>query len=188
MCHAALPDRSFFSLLIQIDDDLAATSRQRACPCGGTLHRADYPRKPRGCPRPFREVFSRRRSFCCQRCRRRSTPPSVRFLGRRVYLGLIVVLASVRGRGHDAAAAEIAKVLQIPVRTLRRWQDWWRAGLAETRFWRQVQGDFMPPVDITSAPASLLARFSGSAASALRALLGFLQPLTTRMINLAKVS
>lgn len=46
----------------------------------------------------------------------------------------------------------------------------------------------MPPVDITSAPASLLARFSGSAASALRALLGFLQPLTTRMINLAKVS
>ncbi|MCC5873384.1 MAG: hypothetical protein JJU22_13365, partial [Gammaproteobacteria bacterium] len=81
--------------MIRIDDDLAATARQQACRCGGALHRADYPRKPRGCPRRFREAFSWRHSFCCQRCRGRNTPPSVRFLGRRVYLGLIVVLASV---------------------------------------------------------------------------------------------
>jgi len=188
VCHALLLDRSFFSLLIQIDDDLAATTRQQACPCGGALHQADYPRKPRGCPRFFREAFSWRRSFCCQRCRGRSTPPSVRFLGRRVYLGLIVVLASVRGRGHDAQAAELAKLLQIPVRTLRRWQQWWQQELAATPFWQQVQGDLMPPVDMRSAPASLLARFAGPVASALRALLGFLQPLTTRVINLAKVS
>jgi len=108
----------------------------------------------------------------------------VRFLGRRVYLGLIVVLASARGRGHDASAAEVAKVLQIPARTLRRWQQWWQQELAVTPFWHRVQGDFMAPVDMHSAPASLLARFAGEATSALRALLVFLQPLTTRTINL----
>ena len=170
---------------MQIDDDLADSARQRTCPCGGALHRADYPRKPRGCPRPFREAFSWRRSFCCQRCRRRHTPPSVRFLGRRVYLGLIVVLASVRGHGHDASAAVIAQVLQIPVRTLHRWQAWWHQRLSATPFWRRVRGDFMPPVEMGSAPASLLARFAGHAASALHDLLVFLQPLTTRTINLA---
>ena len=42
----------------------------------------------------------------------------------------------------------------------------------------------MPPVDMCTAPASLLARFAGEATSALRALLAFLQPLTTRTVNL----
>ena len=42
-----------------------------------------------------------RLSFCCDRdgCRKRTTPPSVRFLGRKVYLGAIVILISAMRQG-----------------------------------------------------------------------------------------
>ena len=40
----------FWSVLFAIDQDLAETTRKNACPCGGRLHSANYPRKPRGTP------------------------------------------------------------------------------------------------------------------------------------------
>jgi hypothetical protein len=57
--------------------------------CLGKLHRADYDRKPRGDPQ-----WDRRFSYCCAEAdwRQRRTPESVRFLGRRFYAGLVVVL------------------------------------------------------------------------------------------------
>src|ERR1700726_3419348 len=53
-------------------------------------------RKPRGGPQ-----WDRRYSFCCaeEDCRRRLTPESVRFLGRRVYAGLVVVLMATMIHG-----------------------------------------------------------------------------------------
>ena len=80
------------SSLFTIDEDLAETTRQRACPCGGRLHCANYTRKPRGTPIQLPEPQPLRLSFCCDRdgCRKRVTPPSVRFLGRKVYLAAIV--------------------------------------------------------------------------------------------------
>ena len=67
------------------------------------MHRAFYPRKPRGL---FEAEWaeSRRHSFCCGRegCRKRHTPSSVRFLGRRVYVGVVVVVAALR---HGVTAA-----------------------------------------------------------------------------------
>ena len=50
MYHDLLRDASFWPFLFSIDQDLAETARQKACPCGGRLHRANYPRKPRGGP------------------------------------------------------------------------------------------------------------------------------------------
>ena len=85
MWHELLGGESpFFSYLIESDEKLAADTRQRGCPCGGRIDRADYPRKPRGVPAEWDEAFSRRYSFCCAKegCRRRSTPPSLRFFGR----------------------------------------------------------------------------------------------------------
>jgi hypothetical protein len=176
-----LESPTFFALLLQIDEDLAEAAREAGCPaCGGTLHQADYPRKPRGCPVPWRAAFATRRSFCCARCRRRLTPRSVRFLGRRVYLGLIVVVACVRHTGHHPKTAALAATLAIPIRTLRRWQTWWREQLAQTPLWCGAQGRFVPPVDLQQAPGSLLERFGGAAADALAALLRFLSPLTSR--------
>lgn len=180
MCHALLESPTFFALLLRIDEEFAEAAQAEGCPvCGGVLHRADYPRKPRGCPASWREAFASRHSFCCAQCRRRLTPRSVRFLGRRVYLGLIVVVASLRHTGHHPQAAALASTLAIPMRTLRRWQTWWREQLPKTPLWCRARGDFVPPVELQQAPASLLARFSGDASATLLTLLRFLAPLTT---------
>jgi hypothetical protein len=99
VCHALLQDIKFFKLLLHIDHELAAQTRAVGCPCGGILHQANYPRKPRGCPNELRSVYASRFSFSCNRCRKRATSQSVRFLGRRVYLALAVVLVSARLAG-----------------------------------------------------------------------------------------
>jgi hypothetical protein len=48
MYHGLPRDASFWAFLFGIDEDLAKSTRRKGCPCGGRLHRADYPRKPRG--------------------------------------------------------------------------------------------------------------------------------------------
>ena len=69
------------------------------------LHRACYPRKPRGVGGARDATYEHRLSFCCATdgCRRRITPPSVRFLGRKVYLGVIVIVVSALEQGLSAA-------------------------------------------------------------------------------------
>ncbi len=178
MCHALLQDPKFFRLLVRIDDELAREAKAVGCSCGGVLHRANYPRKPRACPTEVRADFESRFSFCCHRCRRRSTSMSVRFLGRRVYLALAVVLLSGRHAGQTAAAATLAGTLDIPVRTLERWRHWWRDDFPQTPLWQAACARFMPPVVIERCPASLLERFVGNAEDVLMRLLVFLSPLS----------
>ncbi len=74
---------------------------RKGCSCGGRLHSANYPRAPRGGPDHLPEEYRSRFSFCCDRdgCRKRMTPPSVRFLGRKVYLGAVVILVSAMRQG-----------------------------------------------------------------------------------------
>lgn len=95
------------------------------------LLRADYPRKPRGVAHVvLEESYSRRLSFCCERegCRRRVTPESVRFLGRRVFLGAVVVLATALAHGLTARRRQaLCERLAVSGRTLGRWCRWWRA-------------------------------------------------------------
>jgi hypothetical protein len=177
VCHALLQDPSFFRFLLHVDADLARETRAAGCACGGVLHRADYPRKPRGCLSEVRAEYESRFSFCCDRCRRRWTAPSVRFLGRRVYLGLAVVLVSARHA--TAAAARLSDALAVPPRTLARWRQWWREQFVRTPLWQSECARFMPPVDRSGLPAGLLERF-GAGGEALRRLLVFLAPLTIR--------
>ena len=94
MFGALLAEGELYELLQRFDEDLAAEHRAGGCPrCGGVLHSARYRRKPRGFAGLAPE-YGRRLSFCCARagCRQRATPPSLRFLGRKVYLGAVVVL------------------------------------------------------------------------------------------------
>ena len=60
-------DASFWQFLFSIDQDLAESARKEACRCGGRLHRANYPRKPRGGPRDLPDEYGYRLSFCCDR-------------------------------------------------------------------------------------------------------------------------
>jgi len=128
-------DHEFFAALARADAEIAAAVGGKGCGrCGGRLHRGDYPRKPRGALiAAAGEAFVVRLSFCCGRegCRRRTTPPSLRFLGRRVYLEAVVLVASV-----IAAARGIGRVtardVAVPPRTLGRWLVWWRGSFLET--------------------------------------------------------
>ena len=181
MCHALLYDRKFLALLLRIDQDLAAQTRAGGCRCGGTLHRADYPRKPRGCPVEVRPDYSSRLSFCCSVCRRRATSVSVRFLGRRVYLALAVVLVPARRAGPAAAAAaRLGLELGVDRRTVARWRDWWREQFPLTPLWRWAGAWFMPPVPQAQLPGELIERFTGPAHETLMRLLVWLCPVSVR--------
>jgi len=95
VCHALLQNPNFLQLLLQIDIELAAQSQAGGCHCGGVLHCANYPRKPRCCLGEARADYESRFSFCCSQCRKRTTSMSVRFLGRRVYLGRVKLYAFI---------------------------------------------------------------------------------------------
>ena len=97
MYHELFRDASFWQFLFSIDQDLAKSIHEKGCPCGGCLHSAKYPRKPRGGPDNLSDHYGYRLSFCCNRdgCRKRATPPSVRFLGRKVYLAAVVILVAI---------------------------------------------------------------------------------------------
>nr|WP_296752307.1 hypothetical protein [Thioalkalivibrio sp.] len=178
MCHVPLSDPQFFRFLIHIDEALAAEVQTAGCPCGGVLHRANYPRKPRGCPRAFRADYATRLSFCCNQCRRRSTAMSVRFLGRRVWLSWVVVLGSTRPAGPGTAAAALCEAFSIPWRTLARWRRWWREDFVQTSLWRVLGARFLPPVAAAELPVGLLERLTGPGHEPLRHLLALLTPLT----------
>jgi hypothetical protein len=178
VCHALLHDPKFLALLLRIDHDLAAQLRAEGCACGGALHRADYPRKPRGCPPDVRREHASRLSFCCAVCRRRSTSMSVRFLARRVYLALAVVLVSARPGGPTPAAARLGATLGVPRRTLARWRAWWHEQFPQTPLWRATCARFMPPVPDVQLPGALIERFAGAPPEALMRLLVWLSPLT----------
>jgi hypothetical protein len=179
-----LQDARLYALLQRVDLDLAEGARAAGCVhCGAVLHRADYPRKPRGGPRTLGTEYDRRLSFCCARegCRRRRTPPSVRFLGRRVYLGAVVVLVTALHHGLTGKrAARLRAQFGVDSRTLRRWQSWWREVFTASAFWKGAKGGFLPPVSRGRLPASLLERFRGQDEGAvLVATLRFLAPITT---------
>jgi hypothetical protein len=177
VCHALLADIKFFQQLVQIDLELANQTRLHGCPCGGPLHQAHFPRKPRSCPAQVRDDFAKRFSFCCAWCRRRVTAVSVRFLGRRVHLALAVVLVSDRGP-TPAAARRLAQQLPVTPRTVERWRQWWRDSFPASQLWQAMCARFMPPPDLAQLPAGLLSRFPGPCNEAMLRLLMFLTPLS----------
>ena len=125
----------FFEGLLAVDEAIRAQVAAAGCGfCGGRLHRSDFDRKPRGgVLSAAAETWVRRFSLCCGRegCRRRSTPPSVRFLGRRVYVGAAVLVASIIALAATTAS-EAARTTGIPPRTTRRWIRWWRGPFVAT--------------------------------------------------------
>lgn len=181
MSHDVLQDPTFFRFLSKIDQEFAAATRAGRCPeCKGPLHVSDYPRKPRGCPTAVREEYSRRLSFTCGRCDARSTSPSVRFAGRRVYLTVVLMLRSPPGSG---SGQQLCDLLSIPARTLKRWRAWWREDFPATPFWQSMRARFIPTPAIEQLPQSLLERFAGDAVSdRLTYALRWISPLSTRML------
>lgn len=171
-------DASFPHALLALDMELAAAAKARACPhCGGRLHVANYLRKPRGGPWVLTEELAIRHDLCCARqgCRRRTLPPSVRFLGRRVYLAAIVVLGAALRQGPTPFRVKrLEALLGADRRTLARWCQWWTTRFVETATFAALRARLVPPVGARDLPLAALDRFVGGPRERLRAFVRFL--------------
>ena len=176
--------REFFRLLVELDEAAARRVAAEGCPvCDGPLHRGDYNRKPRGALiAPAGEAFARRFSLCCGRegCRKRATPPSVRFLGRRVYLGAVVILASIVALAVHSAA-EIRRQTEVPARTTRRWLGWWQGPFLGTEVFVRIRAQLIG-VEAGQVPTSIVDRLGGTWTERVRRMLLWLAPLTTSSV------
>ena len=171
----------FFELLVRADEAVTRRVAAEGCAvCDGPLHRSDYDRKPRGALiAPAGEAFVRRFSLCCGRegCRKRATPPSMRFLGRRVYLGAVVIVASMVALALRAAG-EIRRQTGVPARTVQRWLGWWQGPFLDTEVFVTICARLIG-VDVGQVPASIVGRHEGTRTERVRRMLEWLLPLTT---------
>jgi hypothetical protein len=193
MYHSLPSNAIFWSFLVTVDEDLAETARKQRCPCGGHLHCANYPRKPRGGPESLPEDYQLRFSFCCERdgCRKRTTPPSVRFLGSKVYLAVVVILvAAMRQGATPRRVRELSARFGADRRTIARWQVFWRELVPNTPFWKDARARLVLVVNTTPLPLALLDAFlcGPDDHDGWERLLRFLAPMTTHTGLRIKVS
>jgi len=158
-----LEDARFYELLVRCDEELAAEARAAGCECGGVLHAARYARKPRGGPDTLGPEANMRFSFCCatEGCRRRVTPPSLRFLDRKVFFGVVVLLVPILHDGMTRARMNrLRERFCVSERTVRRWVRFWRETFVRSRTWQAARRFFATPVRGEAMPASLVEAFS----------------------------
>jgi hypothetical protein len=185
MDHRLLQQVTFWTALISLDQKLAAIACQAGCSCGGVLHRADFLRKPRGGPPDLPREYCYRFSFCCNRegCRKRVTPPSVRFLGRKVYLHAVIMLVAAMRQGATPRRVRfLSELFGADRRTIARWQVFWQEQFPRTAFWKVARGFLLPLVDAASLPLELLRRYlhghDADPTPGWKGLLEFLSPIT----------
>jgi hypothetical protein len=88
------------------------------------------------------------------------TPPSVRFLGRKVYVGAVVILISAMRQGATPRLVhELSACFGVDRATVTRWQAFWRDHIPQTPFWKLAGGRVMAVVEIVVLPLSLLEAF-----------------------------
>lgn len=183
MSHKFLFNASFHLLLNRIDQEFSNKERQKGCPyCGGRLDHSDYPRSPFGILPQFRKSYDERLSFCCRKCRRRHTPPSVRFFGRRWFPAPLLMLISALRLGiSERRLAQVKRHLGIVVSesTWKRWRRWWREQFMQSTFWKQARGLLSSTLDASARmPRCVLKLFRGKIEKKICQLLKFLAPLT----------
>ena len=128
MYHSQLTDATFYNSLLALDRIIAEQVKQSGCLfCHGHLHQSHYPRKPRGVPAGTQSDYPIRFSYCCGKegCRKRFTPPSMRFLSRKVYSSVIIFLVFLLKSKTDELKVEELNLLlgtSLSVETVRRWR------------------------------------------------------------------
>ena len=184
MLPELLQKASLFSLLHRMDMDLARQHQEGGCPyCGGPLHQANYPRKPRGGPDDIPEECLIRFSLCCGRegCRCRTLPPSVRFMDRRVYWScvILVVMTLRQDRPDGMSASKMGGLFGVTRKTLMRWASYFREVFPSSAQWQRLRGRVSPSVRDRELPGALVRFFllnSESPEGGLISCLRFLAP------------
>ena len=108
-------------------------------------------------------------------------PASVRFLGRRVYWGVVVLLATALSAGLNLRRGrQLTEQLGVPGLTLERWRQWWLNDFTRTAVWQELRGKLLPPLAVTDLPGGFLLRVAAlDAPSAMAMILRWLAPLST---------
>jgi hypothetical protein len=177
------------ALLLEHDENVAKRVQAQRCAvideasgkaCGGTLHNAPFPRKPRG-GAGLDEHVCERLSFCCaiRDCRKRVTPPSLRFLGRKLYLAVVVVIiAALRCGETPERLNRLRELVDVSPQTVKRWLQWWREVLPATDLWAARRSRLRTQPKLAELPQSLLEQFAGPCRDQVLWLLRFIAPLT----------
>ena len=84
----------------------------------------------------------------------------MRFLGRKVYLGAIVILISAMRQGPTPRRVrELSTRFGADESTITRWQIFWREHFPQTPFWKVARASFVTVGEIVSLPYSLVDAF-----------------------------
>ena len=150
-----------YKLLFFIDCDFSDSVKSQGCPvCNGVLHQADYPRKPRG---PFKNIpdeYQKRHSLCCssESCRKRSLPPSCRFMGRKVYFWpvILIVMALRQNRENSYSAGKLMRLFNISRNTLKRWFTFFKECFPLLPKWQRIRGLIPANISNDEIPGRLL--------------------------------
>ncbi len=181
MYHPLLTDARFHNSLFDLDRLIAEQVRQSQCPlCFGNLNQSNFPRKPRGVPEDTDPDYHIRFSLCCSTdgCRKRFTPPSMRFLSRKVYSSVVIILIFLLKPETDESRLEAINTLlgtTLSVETLRRWRHFWTKDVPQTQTWKRLA---FSSVHAQNLPVSLLALFETTVEQALIMGLKLILPLT----------
>lgn len=183
MSHNLLLNSSFHIRLRQIDWETTQATREKGCPfCSGPLHQANYPRTVFGLPPAMRHHHEERFSLCCGHCRKRTTPPSVRFLGARRFLAFVFVLVCAQRTAPHEKRLErlfLRFGLRVSLSTWQRWRQWWKNPFPVTSVWRALKGLLVHHDRFKALPRDV---FKALTADRLVSLLRLISPLGSRVI------
>lgn len=181
MYHSLLIDAIFYNSLLALDRLIAEQVQQSRCQlCYGNLHQSHYLRKPRGVPDGVHSDYSIRFSFCCgtEGCRKRFTPPSMRFLSRKVYsITVIFLVFMLKSKTDELKVDELNLLLgtSLSVETVRRWRNFWVREVSQSRTWKR---EAFSHVMAQELPGSLLDVFEQDFNTSLKRALQWILPLT----------
>lgn len=187
MSHDLAPDFNFHAYLRHVDQVAADAIDRVGCRhCGGRLDVANFPRKVRGLD-PASEAaggYDVRLSLCCARegCRRRATPPSVRFFGRRIFASVVFMLVAFGTGGSSVDSALPTSPPPPSWETRKRWAWWWAERFVLEPWFVVLASRMATPVDLRCPAKDLLSRFDGGIVDRIVNVLGLLAPMTTRSV------
>ena len=157
-----LKNKSLFYDLYTIDKDIAVQCRQMPCPfCGGTLHYANYFRKPRGEPAGVDEKCFIRFSLCCgnEGCRHRIMPPSCRFMDRKVYWHVVILIIISEYQNKETNIFKLSKLFTVSRNTIARWIIFFQDTFPSSPQWQRIRGQVTAFIKNNELPASLVNHF-----------------------------
>jgi hypothetical protein len=95
-----------------------------------------------------------------------------------VYLGIVVIVASLVAQALGAAGAQATGV---PRRTTRRWLAWWHGPFLATEVLLAIRARLVG-VDTGGIPRSIIERLPGTVDDQMHTMLHLMAPLTTNSV------